>query len=203
MGGNAIKKVPISRFNLQTYNIIKDSITSFLLSHFKMVKTHQELPDKVTFGDIDFLYLSQESSVSEILTLVQGEFVDSFSMLETGKILTPEIVKNGPTTSIAFGYQNEYYQLDFHRCSTVEEFQSHAFYLSYGDLGGLIGNMTNYGGIKFGGDGLWLYYHPNGVVEANSVRIDLTSQPENICQILGLSYEKYISGFNNVIDMFE
>ena len=116
---------------------------------------------------------------------------------------TVETFVNGPTTSLAFGYSGQYYQLDFHKCTSPGEYEASSFYLAYGDLGGILGRLTDYAGFKYGTDGLWLYYHPEGKVEANSTRIDLTTNPEAICKFLGLKYQVYANGFRNIQEIFD
>ena len=100
------------------------------------------------------------------------------------------------------------------------------FYFSYGDLGGIIGRIAQYIGLKYGSAGLWIC--PNSqtigeflhleqnleftnnlktqlktqlncddvdldtIVKAQYSNIVLTSNPQIICEYLGLDYSKWI-----------
>jgi len=48
--------------------------------------------------------------------------------------------------------------------------------------------------LTFGAEGLWINYENN--------KIMLSSQPQEICNFIGLDYSKWKNGFNSIIDVF-
>jgi hypothetical protein len=116
MGGNAIKKVKISRINLSNYNKIKKllfHICTFNKPSFENVMSGNcaidlcngvnnlskyinvdfiyDVPGKNDFGDIDVLYMSNDKvNIKDLLI----------------KLYNPEeIVVNGDVTSFAYNYK--------------------------------------------------------------------------------------------------
>jgi hypothetical protein len=183
MGGNAIKKVKISRINLSNYNKIKkllfhictfnkpiyDQVLSSNcaidlcngvnnLSKYINVDFIYDVPGKNDFGDIDVLYISDDKINIKDLII---------------KLYNPEeIVVNGDVTSFAYNYKytdfivrdnnlietktiEDYYQIDLIKCKNLKNMISSKFYFSYGDLGGILGTILKYYGITFGSLGLW------------------------------------------------
>jgi hypothetical protein len=187
MGGNTIKNVTISRFDLNTYLIVKKIIIDYLSQHFTC-STIKEIPGKESFGDIDILYIANDSI--NIKNVLFAEFDIS------------EIVVQGIVTSIAFSYESKYYQVDFIKCNLVN-YEMCKFYYSYGDFGNIIGLTTSYSGIKFGHDGLFLYYYPTGNIHEPSIKIILTNKPEEICEYINIDYLKYKSGYNSLEEIFD
>jgi len=189
MGGHAIKSVPISRMNASMYKTIENDILSILKKYFNHYMTIIPKPEKEDYGDMDILYVVNNDI--NIIDIIKKEFNPV------------EIVPNGALLcSIAYNYENLYYQLDFIGCSSIEQYISSGFYYSYGDLGGIIGRMCDTAGIKFGHDGLWLYYSQNGNTNANAIYVHLTHNIEKICNFLNLDYDIYNKGFTCVVDVF-
>jgi len=192
MGGNAIKKVKISRLNLETYNLIKKEICDSLSPIYELEFAH-EIPDKKDFGDIDILYKDRENiNLRKILT-------DKYNPIE--------FFNNGLVLSIAYLYNNEYYQVDFVKCSNL---RMSKFFFSYGDLGGVVGTITKFYGISYG-EGLWINvsketiekYLKKEITDYSSTKIFLSDDPEEICKYLNLDYERWKLGFEDKIYLFQ
>jgi hypothetical protein len=192
MGGNAIKKVKISRLNLETYNLIKKEICDSLSPIYELEFAH-EIPDKKDFGDIDILYKDRENiNLRKILT-------DKYNPIE--------FFNNGIVLSIAYLYNNEYYQVDFVKCSNL---RMSKFFFSYGDLGGVVGTITKFYGISYG-EGLWINvsketiekYLKKEITDYSSTKIFLSDDPEEICKYLNLDYERWKLGFEDKIYLFQ
>jgi len=188
MGGNAIKTVPITRMDQSTYNSIETIILSVLKQYFTHCSSVINRPEKEDHGDMDILYLGNDVDILDVI-------IKEFNPIEYHK--------NGTIYSIAYKYCDVYYQIDFILCTSIEQYNSSTFYYSYGDLGGILGRMTSYGGIKFGSDGLWLNYYPTGNPIENSMYIHLTYEPNLICKYLNLDYNTYLKGFTKTIDIFD
>lgn len=192
MGGNAIKKVNVSRLNLDTYNLIKSKILNDLSPYVNLDFPH-EIPNKIDFGDIDILYKANNNLDFRKL------IIDIYNPIE--------IVCNGQVNSISYFTNSEYYQVDFIKCSNLEMSK---FFYSYGDLGGVIGTITKKYGISYG-EGIWCNinkdtiknYTGKDIEDYTTSKIYLTDNPSEICKYLDLNYEKWISGFETKESIFE
>ena len=189
MGGNALKPIPISRMNKNIYNIIENKILLILKQYYTDCMVIISKPEKEDYGDMDVLYLANHNNILDIIK-------KEFNPIKLNIISLPSLC------SIAYNYENNYYQIDFICCNSIEQYNSSKFYFSYGDLGGIIGRMTNNAGIKFGHDGLWLNYHSSGDINKNGIYIHLTHNVEEICKFLNLDYMVYNKGFNKTNDIF-
>ena len=192
MGGNAIKKVLVSRINLETYQFIKKDIFSSLSLFFEMDFSF-EVPNKIDFGDIDILYKSNPK------VDLKKVIINQFNPIE--------IVYNGPVTSFAYSLNNEYYQIDMVKCSNLHMSK---FFFSYGDLGGVIGTITKFYGISYG-EGLWIHvsketikdYLKKEIEDFTTTKIFLSNDSKEICNYLDLDYEKWKVGFEDKVSIFQ
>lgn len=117
-------------------------------------------------------------------------------------------------------HTQKYFQVDLIYCKDI---QMSRFYFSYGDLGGIIGRICQHVGLKYGFDGLWLNPNPETIlkyldktgIKNRSYQIDielianahyqdiiLLTNPEEICQFLGLDWNKWTSGFDSTEQIF-
>jgi hypothetical protein len=190
MGGNALKHAKTERKNKIDYLVIKNFIIE-QLSKYVTCTAIIEAPEKENFGDLDILYVHNDSY--EINSLIN-------------EIFNPiEIVNNGPITS--FDYDN--FQIDLMKAMTTTEFNSKMFYFSYGDLGCLMGKMINFYKIKFGDRGLWINITNNIDNKFLDVKCNigkeliLTNEPSEICNFFDLDYLKWQCGFNTKNEIYE
>jgi len=185
MGGNALKNVITIRKNLKDYVILKNNILS-ILDKYVICKSTIEIPEKLDFGDLDIIYIQDKNINMKELII---------------KLFSPkEIVMNGDV--ISFDYEN--FQIDLIKCENKESLIMYDFYLSYGDLGSIIGRIANYYGLKFGHAGLWMNLLENTIDNKSDVnfqttitRIDLTNNPNEICEFMDLDYNLWKIGFSN------
>jgi len=176
-----------------------------------------DVPGKTDFGDLDIIYIN--SSEINIIDLL-NEYYNPV-----------DIVINGDVISWAFDLsimgigidENRYFQVDFIKCPNTDKIPMYKFYFSYGDLGSIIGRITNYYGLKFGQEGLWVNLMKTTVdsyLEMNkdsststtmtkidqtqvTIRIYLSHDPSKICEYLDLDYSKWLDGFENKLQIFE
>jgi hypothetical protein len=79
-------------------------------------------------------------------------------------------------------------------------FESTYNYLSFNDLGNLLGKICRRFNLKYGERGLsYVYRRDNGNYKKD---IELTTDFQVICQFLGLDYVKWLNGFANLEEIF-
>ena len=191
MGGNALKKAKIERKSKYSYENLKNNVIG-ILEKYLTCKNTIELPGKEDFGDLDVIYIN-DSSI-QIKQLIEELFKPS------------EIVINGDV--ISFDYEN--FQIDLIKCNDIESYKMYDFYLSYGDLGSIIGRISNYYGLKFGHGGLWLNLLENTINPSASInfqnsitKIELTKDPKKICEFLDFNYSDWEKGFESKKEIIE
>lgn len=213
MGGNALNKVIASRINLEQYNKVKKDLEE-KFNDYLQLEFVIDVPGKNDFGDIDMLYMFKNT--------INNENNKSFNIEELiNNIYNPiEIVSNGPVCSFAYYLDgvNKYFQVDL---ILVEDLPMSRFYFSYGDLGGIIGRLTQHKSLKYGSKGLWVC--PNQetlnkflstkkinlqidmkIIEKSIIpNIILTNKPEKICEYLGLKWDDWVKGFKSKQEIFE
>lgn len=177
MGGKALKNVKCVRIDIQSYTNIKNEIISKLVKYFN-VESLIELPEKDSFGDIDLLYEYNHENVIEI---IKKEFNPK------------DMFINGPYISFSYYLQNdEYFQIDLIK---TENIRISKFYLSYGDLGSIIGVMVKNNNLSFGHNGLSVIYEDEKII--------LIDDPEKISKFLELEYKKYEEGFKTKKEIYK
>jgi hypothetical protein len=202
MGGNAIKnkktgKSICGRLTKQDYEKVKAYMLKKFADNNIVSETVLELPGKPDFGDIDIEYVSQ-------LNFNTKDFVKT----EIGLDEDWHIVTNGNVISFAFdctkaGIANQsegttekkYFQIDLLKVQSLEHLEMTRFYLSYGDIGSIIGRIAKYYGLTYGDVGLWcdLLEHTvnpesNFDVRSTLGKIFLCEKPEQICTYLDFDY---------------
>lgn len=166
MGGNALKNTKIERFDLYSYNLVKNDILN-KLEKFAEIKFIIDAPNKRDFGDLDILYKTETNMKLIIVNL--------FDPVET--------ITNGNILSFAYSLNDKYYQIDMIETSNFEMSQ---FYYSYGDVGNILGRMVRESGLKLGVQGL--FYHDDNL---DKEIVILSNEPKQICEYLGLEYSKW------------
>jgi hypothetical protein len=177
MGGKALKNVKCVRIDRRSYETIKNEVISKLSKYIK-VESLIELPDKESFGDIDLLY---EENSENVLEIVKKEFNPK------------DIFINGPYLSFSYYLkEDEYFQIDLIK---TENIIIAKFYLSYGDLGSIIGIMVKKNNLSFGHDGLSVIYEDEKII--------LLEDQEKISNFLELDYKKYEEGFKTTEEIYK
>ncbi len=181
MGGNAIKKVLISRMEVSKYSQVKQ-IISDAFKNIIQIDFAFDKPGKESYGDLDVLYMRPDDTNLNLVDQIV-------------KLFNPvEIVTNGLVISWAYHYnEDKYFQIDMVKCTNISMCK---FYYSYGDLGNILGRITKYHGLKFGHEGLFVNL-------INLEPINLTSEPEIICKYLNLDWDLWIKGFDTEEEIFK
>ena len=139
MGGNAFKNVlphaQFPRLAPETYHALKGRVAARLRELYVHVDTPREAPEKTSYGDVDFVAYQprRELSHDELQHALGAE-----------ASTTPQ---NNTTNNFAIRLQNsgdnDYYQIDIEVCATYEEYNQAVFWLSYGDMGMILGLMAD------------------------------------------------------------
>ena len=185
MGGNALKKVLTRRYARAEYYLLKERILNTLRERIPQFDVPREFPSKESFGDLDVLMVCpQDVKCEELIT----------------NLFRPtEIVENGGV----YSFDVEQFQIDF-ILVPEDHFHNAIVYLSYSDLGGLIGNICHKIGLKYGIQGLWMNVHTKEFdPTTTSTKLILSRDTEQIFAFLGFDYAKYLQGFTDENEFFQ
>lgn len=182
MGGRALKNTVTRRYEREEFDNISIELLDMLKSDFKRVLMPLFYTNKSSFGDADII-VSMEGFNRNM-----REYIDE-------KFAPNEVFHNGNCWS--FDYKE--LQVDLITVAP-EDFDTNAMYLSYNDLGNFIGRIAQGFGLKYGQEGLWYEHYFKG---SNIATIQISKNYEDIFKFLGLSYERYLEGFNELEDIFE
>ena len=81
-----------------------------------------------------------------------------------------------------------------------EDYDSNYHYLAFNDLGNFIGRIAQSMGLKYGQEGLWYNHFQN---DQKVGKIMISKDYPKIFEFLGLSYDKWITGFDSLEEIFE
>lgn len=138
--------------------------------------------NKESFGDADII-INVTDFDRPMREFIQEEFSPN------------EIFHNGNCWSF------DYKQLQIDLITTSDEdFDTNYHYLAYNDLGNFIGRIAHGLGLKYGQEGLW-YEH--FFKDQKIGRIEVSKDYPKIFEFLGLSYDRWLEGFENLTDIFE
>jgi hypothetical protein len=181
MGGRALKTFT-RRYNRDEFDMLAYEVIPKFENHFKNVAIPLFYKKKETFGDINVL--CEVTGREDIMTIIHDEFHPN------------EIFHNGNCWS--FDYKE--IQVDLITTSP-EDFHSNYMYLSYNDLGNMIGRLAHPFGLKYGQEGLWFKYFNH--MGHNLGTITISKDYKQIFEFFGLSYERWEQGFDTLEDIFE
>jgi hypothetical protein len=138
--------------------------------------------NKPSFGDADILI-----STEGITFNLRDYILDTFA--------PNEIFHNGNCWS--FDYKE--LQIDLITVAP-EHFDSNYNYLSYNDLGNYIGKIAHGFGFKYGQEGLMYDHYFKG---SNIGRVIISKDYDKIYEFLGLDYNRWKEGFDDLEDIFK
>ena len=184
MGGNCLKDCTTRRYEAEEYYALEQIVLKKLtqLFPFPVISPIASYRNKKSFGDMDIL--------------ISSEFITEY-MIEsiTDEFQPRGMFKNGNCLSF------EYKQFQIDLIATGEEnYQASKNYFAYNDLGNLCGRLAHSIGLKLGHDGL-TYNYMGGMQLVKNIK--LSTNWEDILPVIGLSYERYVEGFDNLEDIFK
>jgi hypothetical protein len=182
MGGRALKNTQTRRYSKAEFDLISKELIYILRDNFARVDIPLFYKNKQSFGDIDIL-VTGLYKINNMHNYIQEKFNPT------------EIFHNGNCWS--FDYKE--IQVDI-ITSAWEHYDSYLMYLSYNDLGNLIGRIAHGLGFKYGQEGLWYeHYFKN----QNIGNILISKDYPKIYNFLGLDYSKWERGFDELEDIFK
>jgi hypothetical protein len=185
MGGLALKNTPTRRYERAEFDVISVELLDILKKDFKRVAMPLFYKNKKSFGDADII-VSMEGFNRNVRDYITETFKPN------------EIFHNGNCYS--FDYKE--LQVDVITLAP-EHFDSNEMYLSYNDLGNFIGRIAQGFGLKYGQEGLWYEHYFKGTNLGSKKPIIISKNYKEIYEFLGLSYERWEAGFDELEDIFE
>lgn len=189
MGGTAFKhlgydseRMTVSEFKQYEQEIV-DTLDKLGIENYKI----PYVKEKDSFGDIDIVVVKQ----SDV-----GIFDKIVENIELFGLTDDFVVRNKQFMSILY---KQKYQVDF--ISTSSDYAEYNVnYLSYNDLGNIIGRVIKESGFRHGHDGLYYVYR-----EGNHYKqlIPLSKDYSKTLEILGLDPSVFKKGFDTFTEMFE
>lgn len=219
------------RMSKAEYAHLKSTYLTRLQAYFpeNTVSVLVEAPEKVDYGDIDFIICSEERvdtvhlarkvGATGVICNSSGKFqrcslgvpMDG-SRSSKDVLIYKHVLSNNPKkTQPSSDLTNEAYaQIDI-EVLPPEEFHWHDFYCSYGDLGGLLGNIVRNLGFTVSDRGLVLRLKELddakalkiGQVADKDGMLCLSNEPDRILTFLGMSPERYKEGFTTIESLYE
>jgi hypothetical protein len=181
MGGLALKNTFTRRYEREEFEQLSKELMAKLKDTFKRVEMPLFYKNKQSFGDADII-LSMEDFNGNMRTYIEDTFSPN------------EIFHNGNCWS--FDYKE--LQIDLITVAG-EDFDSNYNYLSYNDLGNYIGKIAHGFGLKYGQQGLTYDHYFKGIKIG---RILISKDYDKIYEFLGLSYDRWREGFDELEDIF-
>jgi hypothetical protein len=181
MGGRALKNTFTRRYSRAEFEAIREELTPKFEKHFEKVVIPRFYENKESFGDLDIL--CQVKGNEDFAKIIREEFGGN------------EIFHNGNCWSF------EYKELQVDLITTsAEHFHSNFMYLSFNDLGNMIGRLAHPFGLKYGQEGLWFKYfdHSNHMIGEITISKDYPA----IFKFFGLDFAKWEKGFDELEDIF-
>jgi hypothetical protein len=180
MNSNVLKKIKINRMNREIYENIRINIFNKLKDKIQLSSFAEE-PDKEDFGNIDILYINNS------FININQEIIKIFNPIE--------ITKNSNIISYSYEYEKNYYQINMIKVP-LDKLNTYQFYMSYGRFGEILGILCKKVKLTFGHEGLWIY------IDNIQQKIELSNDPYEICNFLGLDYYTWLIGFETNNDIF-
>lgn len=189
MGGNALKNYETRRLSVKDFLVMDAEVHMKLRACIPGIEAETILyyKNKDSFGDLDIIVMSETLPV-DWEELVIKEFDLSEAQFD----------KNSNVLSI--GWKN--FQIDL---ITTREIYYHTSlqYFAYNDLGNLLGRICHKLGIKYGHKGLSLVIRHKDASDHILDEIELTNSSTEVFDILGLDYQTFLKGFNDLEDIFK
>lgn len=195
MGGNLLKKVGVERKSAEEYRKIVGIVISNLKEIFPSIKMAEikAYEEKDSFGDADILVEYDDLPGNWIdiikLKLNPTEFISNRS--NGGRKASQEVH--------SFDFMN--LQIDL-IMAPKDLFDFSMNYLSFNDLGNLMGVIAHNMGLKYGSSGLMAPLRAQGDGHQYA-EVAVTKSSEEAIRFLGYDFDRFRKGFRNLEEIFE
>lgn len=187
MGGKALKHTETRRYDLEEYTFLCARLLPKLEKIFKTeVSLVESFSNKKDFGDMDVLVLGKRDN-----SVVKQLLIDNFDP-KPG-----EIKCNGHVTS----FEHKEFQIDL-IFTDEENWETSKLFFKYGDLSNLLGKMYHKVNLKYGWNGLRMVIRDenDSALLGNML---ISKDPKKMFEFMGLSWERYLEGFEEEKDVFD
>lgn len=183
MGGLAIKSAPTRRYSKDEFLDIKEEVTKAFEEDFKRVAVPYYYNNKEEFGDLDVLVANDDVDILEMRGYINKHFSPN------------EFIHNND----CWTFDHKEFQIDV-VLVPEEHFDTKHTYMSYNDLGNLMGVIAKGFGVKYGEMGLTkdVFYGEQKIVK----NLIISKDYNKIFSFLGLSFDEWKKGFDDIEDIF-
>ncbi|RUS23538.1 hypothetical protein BC938DRAFT_474982 [Jimgerdemannia flammicorona] len=202
MGGKALKHCILRRINAAEYASFTFRVLTIVRRHYVHVDVPHSFPTKLDHGDLDVVVSVPLTDVPARVDLpsdvvIRGKLVPRTRAI-ANEFQSKEVFANGPVIS----FESEQFQVDLIHVRP-EEFAFACAYLSWGDLGNMIGIVANRLGMSYGSEGLAIrVFSPRHGNSGRIGRVELTADVGEALEFLGYNAERWKRGFENREDVF-
>lgn len=184
MGGNALNRYNVytDRIDKETYDAIVLKIKEQLDYDGIICYIPEVINDKSDFGDIDILIKDHSSMYNYIKYVFKPD----------------AIYANDKFFSFNVKYLGVNVQIDF--INIPERCWDMKVYYTNDPVGNLMGNLARGVGLFYGDCGLYYKYN-SSILNGTSV-LFISRNPEEIFKFYGLDYERFLNGFDDVMDIY-
>ena len=187
MGGNALsfetKRLSSDEYFELQYLVLDNLQHNTVGCQFKPVDAYYS---KESFGDLDIVWTSDRTSISNIIDVVRNVFDPK------------DIVRNGSIIS----FDVDDFQVDL-IYSKSDEFMFSINYFAWNDLGNFIGRTAHRLGFKYGHDGLKYVMRDEDDPSYVISEVFLTKDHDEALEFLGFSSHEHVMGFDTPEEIFE
>jgi hypothetical protein len=184
MGGNLFK---LGRLPKAQYLFLEQQIRQYLDG--KLGQNYYRIPryyaQKADFGDMDIIVSLEK--IGDNWQQIRAEIGQDLGITQQ------------KSTGAVFSTVYQNFQVDFFTTS-AQYFESTYNYLSFNDLGNLIGKIFRRFNLKYGETGLQYVFRREDSHYKNDILI--TTDFQKICAFLGLDYQHWVAGFDSLPEMF-
>ena len=185
MGGNLFK---LGRLPKEKYLDIERELRIYLDQKFgDQYRIPRYFKDKADFGDVDII-LSHAILKNKTWPEIKEEIIEDLQL------------KKYQTTGTLFSTVYRNFQVDYFLRS-VKYFDSTYYFLSFNDLGNLIGKIYRRFNLKYGEEGLVYVFRRANQHYKKDIPVSLNFK--KIYQFLKLDNQKWEEGFNSRKEMFD
>jgi hypothetical protein len=211
MGGHAFERLHCPRISPELYAEVKLQITAVLRTIFSHVVVPVEMPEKLDYGDIDYLVSGPLHSPRTGATIDEFDWSNTISAIKTAlstsygyrgrknpdcmyfAIHAPSQVDDDERENE--GQKKVWIQVDVKVCFKPELFEWYTFELNYASNSKMIGSMVKPLGLTIDPEGLHIRVEELDETNRAGSMVPVSSHPKDVLKIVGLDRRVVNGGF--------